>query len=153
VYPTVLTIHSWLRWVTLILAIGATLNAFRRDPDLAQRMPGRHWDTLFMMALDFQVLFGLLLYFGLSPFTREAMNDPGAAIRDPGLRFWAVEHLAMMAAAVVLVRAGRVLALTAKTAPARRMRRALFFALTTLAIVGGIPWPGLENGRPLWRSF
>jgi len=58
-----------------------------------------------------------------------------------------------MVAAVALVRAGRVLALTATTASARRTRRALFFTLTTLVILGGIPWPGLENGRPLWRSF
>jgi hypothetical protein len=153
VYPAVLTIHSWLRWATLLLAVAATVNAFRRDPDVSLRMPGRHWDTLFMMALDFQVLFGLLLYFGLSPFTREALSDLGAAVRNPSLRFWAVEHLGMMVAAVVLVRTGRVLALTAKTAAARRTRRALFFTLTTLAILGGIPWPGLENGRPLWRSF
>jgi len=153
VYPTVLTIHSWLRWATLFLAVAATLNAFRRDTDVSQRMPGRHWDSLFMMALDFQVLFGLLLYFGLSPFTREALNDLGAALSNPGLRFWAIEHIGMMVAAVALVRAGRVLALTATTASARRTRRALFFTLTTLVILGGIPWPGLENGRPLWRSF
>jgi hypothetical protein len=115
------------------------------------RPPGRHWDTFFMMALDIQVLFGLLLYFGLSPFTRRALTDMGAAMRDPGLRFWAFEHIGAMIAAVVLVRIGRVLALTAKTPVARRQKRLLCFALTTLAIVAGIPWPGLPNGRPLFR--
>ena len=150
-YTAVLAIHSWLRWATLLLAVGATVNAFRRDADLGQRMPGRQWDTLFMMALDVQVLFGLLLYFGLSPFTREAFNDMGAAMSHPGLRFWSVEHIGAMLAAVVLVRVGRVLALGAKSAAARRRRRLIFFALTTIAILAGIPWPGLENGRPLFR--
>lgn len=150
-YTAVLAIHSWLRWATLLLAVGATVNAFRRDADLARRMPGRQWDTLFMMALDVQVLFGLLLYFGLSPFTKEAFNDMGAALRHPGLRFWSVEHIAAMLAAVVLVRVGRVLALGAKSAEARRRRRLIFFTLTTIAILAGIPWPGLENGRPLFR--
>jgi len=150
VYPAILTIHSWLRWATLLLAIGATLNAFRRDPLLSERMPGRQWDTLFMMALDVQVLFGLLLYFGLSPLTKTAMNDFGAAMSDSGLRFWAVEHISMMLAAVVMVRVGRVLALTAKTAAARRRRRLLLFAATTAVIVAGIPWPGLDHGRRLF---
>jgi hypothetical protein len=121
-YAAVLSIHSWLRWVTLVLAVGATLNALRGDSDISVRPPGRHWDTFFMMALDVQVLFGLLLYFGLSPFTKRALADMGAAMRDPGLRFWAFEHIGAMAAAVVLVRIGRVLALTAKTPVARRQR-------------------------------
>lgn len=150
-YTPFLTIHSWLRWATLLLAIGATLNALRPDTDVSQRMPGRHWDTLFTMALDFQVLFGVLLYLGLSPSTTEAFKDMGAAMRDPGLRFWTVDHIALMAAAVVLVRVGRVLALGAKTAEKRRKRRLLFFALTTLAILIGIPWPVMEIGRPLFR--
>ena len=62
-YSTVLTIHSWVRWATLLLAVAATLNAFRpagpRGP-----LPGRLWDTFFMFTIDIQVLFGLVLYFG-----------------------------------------------------------------------------------------
>ena len=150
-YTAVLNIHSWLRWVTLLLAVGATLNAFRGDTDISQRPPGRHWDTFFMMALDIQVLFGLFLYFGLSPFTKHALTDLGAAMRDSGLRFWAFEHIGAMFAAVVLVRVGRVLALTAKTPLARRQKRLVFFVLTTLVIVAGTPWPGLPGGRPLFR--
>jgi hypothetical protein len=151
VYTAVLTIHSWLRWVTLLLALVAVANAFRDDPDIARPMPGKRWDSLFMMALDFQVLLGLALYFGLSPFTREAFADIGAAMANGGLRFWAVEHVGFMILAFVLVRIGRVRALTARTGPERRRRRLMFFALACLVILGGIPWPGLQNGRPLFR--
>jgi len=151
VYSPVLTIHSWLRWITLLLAVGATLNALRPDPDLSLKPPGRQWDTFFMMALDFQILFGLLLYFRLSPFTMQALNNLSSAMGDPALRFWAVEHAGAMLAAAVTVRIGRVLALGAKTPGSRRMRRLTFFALTTAIIIAGIPWPGLSNGRPLVR--
>jgi hypothetical protein len=151
VYSPVLAIHSWLRWATLLLAIGATVNALRADRNLAEKPPGRQWDTFFMMALDFQVLFGLLLYFRLSPFTMQAMNNPGAALSNPSLRFWAIEHMGWMVAATVLVRVGRVLALSARTSHSRRMRRFIFFALTTATILAGIPWPGLADGRPLFR--
>ena len=150
-YSSVLAIHSWLRWITLALAVAATLNAVRADTDVSHRVPGRWWDVLFMMALDFQVLFGLLLYFGLSPFTKQGLNNIGSVMGNPGLRFWTVEHLALMTAAVVLVRIGRVLAISAESGPSRRRRRLTFFALTTLAIVAGIPWPGTEHGRPLFR--
>ena len=151
-YVNVLTIHSWLRWATLALAVGATLNAgLRRDPDVTARMPGRYWDTYFMLALDLQVLFGLALYFGLSPYTSQAFTNFGAAMRTPALRFWAVQHIGTMAAAVLLVRVGRALAGTAQTGPTRRRWRLVFFGLTTLAIVTGIPWPGLAGGRPLIR--
>jgi hypothetical protein len=44
-----------------------------------------------------------------------------------------------------------VLAINAKTPESRRMRRFVAFALTTAVIVIGIPWPGLANGRPLFR--
>lgn len=151
-YANVLTIHSWLRWATLALAVGATLNAgLRRDPDVTALMPGRHWDRYFMLALDLQVLFGLALYFGLSPYTSQAFANFGAAMRNPALRFWAIQHIGAMAAAVLLVRIGRALAGAATSGPARRRSRLVFFALTTLAIVTGIPWPGLPGGRPLIR--
>jgi uncharacterized membrane protein YozB (DUF420 family) len=152
-YSPVLFIHSRLRWATLLLAIAATVNAFRADPDLSRPMPGRQWDTLFMMALDFQVLFGLLLYFGLSPFIMEASKDLGTAMQTPGLRFWTIDHIAWMAGATILVRIGRVLALNATTPQARRKWRALFFTLTTITILAGIPWPGLTWGRPLFRFW
>lgn len=151
VYSSVLTIHSWLRWIALLLAIGATLNALRPDPDLSRRPPGAGWDTLFMLAVDLQVLFGLTLYFGLSPLTTEAMNDVGLALRNPALRFWIVEHAVAMLLTVVIVRVGRILALSAKSANSRRMRRAVCFALATLLMLVAIPWPGLTHGRPLFR--
>jgi hypothetical protein len=151
VYPAVLTIHSWLRWVALLLGVTATFNAFRHRADTAERPRGGRWDTFFMLALDLQVLFGLLLYFGLSPFTRAAMNNVGMALRDPGLRFWAVTHVAMMLVALVAVRVGRVLAMGERTSPARRNARYICFGIAVLAMVAGVPWPGLANGRPLFR--
>ncbi len=152
VYTPVLTFHSWLRWMTLLLAVGATFNAvLRKDTDLTSKPPGRHWDVFFMMALDIQVIAGILLYFRLSPFSTQGLNHLDLAISDPALRFWTFEHVGIMLAANVLVRVGRVLALNARTPESRRRRRLISFAITTLTIVAGIPWPGLANGRPLFR--
>ena len=67
-YAVVLTIHSWMRWLTLALAAAATFNAIRPPVEGARMLPGRWWDTFLMLAVDLQVFFGLVLYFGLSPF-------------------------------------------------------------------------------------
>lgn len=150
-YSVVLSIHSWMRWLTLILAVAATLNAIRPPLAGASRLPGRWWDTFFMLAVDLQVFFGLVLYFGLSPFTKEAMTNVGAAMRTPALRFWAIEHAGGMFAAVVLIRMGRVLAANASSRLAARNRRLTCFAIATVGMLLSIPWPGLTNGRPLFR--
>jgi hypothetical protein len=151
VYPTLLMIHSWLRWAALLFGVFATLNAFRYRADLADRPRGQRWDWFFMLAVDLQALFGVLLYFGYSPFTREAISNLALALRDPGLRFWAITHVATMAVALVAVRAGRVFAIAEGTSAARRNGRFICFAIALVAMVAGVPWPGLANGRPLFR--
>ena len=150
-YPAVLTIHSWLRWAALLLGATATLNAFHVRADTAGRPRGQRLDWAFMLALDLQVLFGLLLYFGLSPFTSAAMSNMGVALRDPALRFWALTHVATMLVALVAVRAGRVLAMGEPTSRTRRNGRYLCFAIALLVMMAGVPWPGLAYARPLFR--
>jgi hypothetical protein len=151
VYPAVLTIHSWLRWVALLLGAAATLNAYRHRADTSERPRGRWWDTFFMLALDLQILFGLLLYLGLSPFSREVWNNARAALGDPALRFWGIEHAVMMFGAAAAVRVGRVYAMGVKTTVVRRHGRFIWFGVAVLAMLAGIPWPGLAGGRPLFR--
>jgi hypothetical protein len=147
----VLLIHSWLRWAALLAGAAATLNAFRVRADTDGEPRGQRWDWLFMLMLDVQVLFGLVLYFGLSPLTRDAMGDLGAAMRQPSLRFWAFTHVAAMVVALVAVRAGRVFAMAGTMSRRRRNGRCICFAIAMLAMAAGVPWPGMANGRPLFR--
>jgi hypothetical protein len=147
-YTTVLTLHSWIRWVALVAGVGATLAALRNREGSAER-----WGLIAMMTLDVQMLLGLALYLVLSPFTTQAMANFSAAMKTPQLRFWAVEHASMMFLAVILAHVGRVLARKAKTPQARRTRLLVCFGLATLAMFAGMPWPGMANGRPFFRSL
>jgi len=150
-YMLVLTLHSWLRWLALAAGAAATFSAAsNRSDSLA---PGRadFWGLVLMMTLDLQLLLGLLLYVGLSPFTTQALGDFAAAMHTPALRFFAVEHLALMLGAVILAHLGRVLARRAPTADVKRARMLIAFGLATLLMVIGIPWPGTAAGRPLFR--
>jgi hypothetical protein len=149
-YTGILAMHSWVRWLALIAGVGATLAALRNDSGNTNSAADR-WGMIMVTALDLQMLLGLILYFALSPFTVQAMQDFGAAMRTPQLRFWAVEHLTMMIAAVILTHVGRVLSRKATTPSAKRMRMLICYGLATLLMFAGTPWPGTMNGRPLFR--
>jgi hypothetical protein len=147
-YTLALIVHSWLRWAALIAGVAATLTAIADRGDGSR--PER-WGLILMMMLDLQMLVGLILYLVLSPFTAVALRDFGAAMKDPGLRFYAVEHAGMMLAAVILAHVGRVLARKAATPAAKRTRMCVCFGLATILMIVAIPWPGMANGRPLFR--
>jgi hypothetical protein len=156
VYPLALTLHSALRWVVL----GAGVWAVARPA--SGWFAGRPWGApdvraarRFATALDAQVTLGLLLYGVLSPVTRAAFGAAGGALRRaPEVRFFVVQHLACMLAALVLAHVGAVAARRASAdgsdPPARvRHRRALTWAALALAAVAaGVPW-----WRPLYRAF
>jgi hypothetical protein len=149
-YGIVLTIHSLLRWAVLVAGLLAAARGItgwraRRPWTLADERAG-FW---FILTIDLQFLLGLLLYAALSPLTRAAFNDFGAAMKDNVLRFWAVEHLVGMLVAVALAHVGR--ARVHKTSDDARRHRlvALFFTLALMAILASIPWPTLPYGRPL----
>jgi hypothetical protein len=150
-FDIVLMLHSWLRWPALIAGIVATGAAFNSRPLGAEKTAADRWGAIFVGLLDLQLVLGLLLYFALSPTTAAIRADFGAAMRDPVARFWAVEHLTMMFAAVVVAHIGRVLARKATTPGARRTRMLFCYAIATLAIIVAIPWPGMRAGRPLFR--
>ena len=150
-YTLVLAIHSWLRWVALVAAVGAIATTAADRSTTIRTGRADMWGLGLMIALDIQMLLGLLLYLVLSPFTTEAMADFGAAMRNPALRFFAVEHVALMFAAVILAHLGRVLARKATTPDAKRSRLLICFVLATIAMLLAIPWPGMSSGRPLFR--
>ena len=149
-YTTLLALHSWIRWIALIAVVGTALAAIRGKVSGSDSLADR-WGMVAMMVLDIQLLLGLLLYFVVSPNMAAILADFGGAMKDPALRFWAVEHLASMFAAIALAHVGRVLARKAATDTAKRSRLLICFGLATVLLFVGMPWPGRPGGRPLFR--
>jgi hypothetical protein len=149
-YSLVLTLHSWIRWIALVAGVGATFAALRGRVQGGSSVADR-WAMVTMMALDVQMLIGLILYFGLSPNMQEILNHFGESMRRADTRFWAVEHITAMIGAVVLSHVGRVLARKAATPAAKRTRLLVTFGLATVLMLLGMPWPGRPGGRPLFR--
>lgn len=149
-YTIVLAVHSWVRWLALVAGIGATLAALMGRVQ-SENSPADRWGLFLMMALDIQMLLGLMLYLVVSPNMAPILENFGAAMKDPALRFWAVEHISTMFIAVIPVHVGRVLARKALSPVKKRTRLLVCFGLATLLMMVGIPWPGRPGGRPLFR--
>jgi hypothetical protein len=152
-YPLTLVLHSWLRWVVLVLGIIVVVRAIGGRS-------GRPWTRtdgtmakVFGTTLDIQFLLGILLYAWLSPITRVAFADFGGAMRTAGLRFWAVEHLIGMVIAVGLVNVGRVKIRKAAGDRRRHTLAAIYFGVALIIMLASIPWPGMPAARPLLRGF
>jgi hypothetical protein len=149
-YTAALLLHSWIRWVVIVLGAVAVWQAAAAASERRWSPSDDRAGMLFTLALDVQMLIGLLLFFWLSPTIPAAMENASAAMRQPQLRFWLVEHPTGMLAALILVHVGRVR--TRRVPDAVKGRRArLFFGLALLLILAAIPWPGLPYGRGLIR--
>ena len=150
-YSAVLIVHSWLRWVVIVAGLYAAVRGLLGGSRHASWTPADDragfW---FVMFLDLQLTIGLVLYLFLSPFASAALHDIGGAMKDPVLRFWAVEHVFGMLIGVALAHVGRVRA--RRTDSLRRHRvAAIFYGLALIAILVSIPWPGSAHARPLLR--
>ena len=150
-YTLVLALHSWLRWAALVAGMGATMTAFNGRAQTGGLGRADRWGLALMTALDLQMLLGLLLYLVLSPTMQEIRQNFSTAMQDRVARFWAVEHISTMLVAVILVHVGRVLARRVVTPDEKRTRLLLCFGIATLAMIAATPWPGMTNGRPLFR--
>ena len=150
-YSAFLLLHSWIRWVALFAGVLATISAVRGVS--AQDPRSDRFGRILTIALDLQFVIGLLLYFAVSPVMAEIRANFAAAMPNPQLRFWAVEHVSGMVIALVLVHVGRVLSRKAASPASRRRRQMICYGLATLVMLLATPWPWTAAGRPLIRLF
>ncbi len=143
-YIGFLHLHDTLRWL-LLLSLVTTLVKYLIG--WFGNQPWKKTDNLmgiiFTSLMDLQLLVGLVLYFFLSPITKFAFSDFGAAMKDSELRFYAVEHFLMMLIAVVLVHIGRAKSKKASTDVAKFRIATIFFGLALVIMLAAIPWSRL----------
>ena len=140
-YQVFLHIHTTLRWLILLSMVTTLVKYF------VGWFGGQPWKKIdnilgivFTSLMDLQLLTGLTLYFFLSPITKMAFSDFGAAMKNDNLRFFAVEHLSVMLIAVVLVHIGRAKSKKAKTDIDKFRTATYFFLIALVIIVATIPW-------------
>lgn len=144
-----LGIHNILRWLILGAAV---FTLFRMVRGLVGKLAwsdvDRRASLVFTIFIDIQLLLGLILYFIYSPLVKAFFANLGAALQNETLRYWGIEHLGLMAAAVVFAHLGSAVGKRDIPDAERFKRSAILFSLAFLFLILGIPWM-----RPLLPVF
>lgn len=153
-YPTILALHSALRWLVLLSLLYALGRAWRgyatQAPFTTADNAVRHWTATIAHV---QLLLGMALYV-TSPVVRAnwaVLRQNGFAL-DAG--FFSLLHPLLMLGAVVLVTIGSALARRRPTARAQFGTLLAWFGAALLLILLFIPWPFSPlASRLLFRAF
>lgn len=151
-YQTLLVLHSWSRWFVLVVGLIAVYRAYsgwtgrrpfvKADNGISAAFSGFMW---------LQVLIGLGLYFLPESIATAARHSMPAAMKNPELRFFAVEHIAVMILAAVLAQVGRIAMKKAGDDTLKHKKLFTYFGIALLLVLLMIPWGIWNPARPLFR--
>ena len=147
-YPPLLVLHSWGRWLFVAAAVFAVIR-------LLSRGPASPMDRLSRLALvisaDLMLTLGVALW-ALGPYRPGEGAPMGTVMKDKLLRFFAVEHPFSMVLVVVALHLGSVLARKAVDERQGRTRWAVALGVALLLVAVMVPWPWRELlARPWFR--
>ncbi|MDX8338506.1 hypothetical protein SLH46_04890 [Draconibacterium sp. IB214405] len=140
-YQGLLHAHNGFRWLVLIMLVVSVIMGFagwigKRNWGKANNLTG----LILVMIMDIQFLLGIVLYAFVSPITKAAFANFGAAMKNPELRFYAVEHFLMMFIALALVHIGRAKSKKDVAPWKKHQVTTLFFGIALILILAAIPW-------------
>lgn len=141
-YETLQFIHSYWAYLTLIIILLATLNAFKgllSNGDFIQK--DLRISLFSLIVTHIQIILGLFLYI-YSPSAMGAIKSGGMGevMKDSVLRFSSVEHPLIMIIAVVLITIGYSKHKKKDSSKAKFKTIAIFYGLALLLILSRIPW-------------
>ena len=144
-----LTLHSLIRWVAIVLGLMAIFRAVTGMSKGAWEETDGKLGRLFAVSLDVQMLLGILMYLFFSTITTSAFESMGSAMGNSVTRFWIVEHPTMMIAALALAHVGVARSRKATEPKAKHRAGLIFVGIAMLLILVGSPWPFSTAARPI----
>ncbi len=140
-YKILLHIHSVGRWVLLVLLVIAIFNSMVAGKRPYLKADARTGLILTIVA-DLMLIVGLVQwYFGGWGYQQIKAFGFGAVMKEPVVRFFAVEHLVMMVLAIVCIHIGKAQGRKAISDGAKHKRTMLYYLVALVLILISIPWP------------
>ncbi|MBI1343781.1 MAG: hypothetical protein GC171_12665 [Terrimonas sp.] len=138
-YNGLLHLHNILRWVILILLLVALYQAYAKNNGI------RKSSLWLMIAAHTTLLVGLYQWITGGLGLKMIQNFGFSAVmKNSTMRFWAVEHMAGMLIAIVLITIAR-----GKSKSLNYIAAAWLYLIALIIILISVPWPFREGiGRP-----
>lgn len=140
-YNGLLHLHSVLRWVILILLLVAICKSFA-DRKNAFTSGHRKAGLFLLICADVMLLVGVYQWIA-GPLGLKSIQENGMSMvmKEPVLRFFAVEHFLGMLIAIIMIHIGYSYAKKNIPDVVKHRRAILFYGLALLIILISIPWP------------
>ena len=133
--------HSGLRWIALFLIIYAIINAVKGKNAMVFVKRDRLINLFTMIAFHTQLLIGFVLYFNSD---KKVRFQPGWMKTDL-YRFYGMEHVLMMVAAIVIITIGRKKSEKSEIPSEKHGYIVKWFIIGLVLLLAGIPWPFRAN--------
>lgn len=153
-YPTLLALHSLVRWLVLASLIFAVIRGYKGWTGKKKFTPLdnsiRHWTATFA---HIQLLLGLWLYF-ISPLVEYFVHNFKRAVHQRDTRFFGMEHSLMMLIAIIIITIGSAKAKRKQTDDEKFKTIVIWFGIGLFIILTSIPWAFSPlTSRPYFRPF
>jgi len=140
-------LHSGWAYITLIILVFAVVNAligFTSKKEFKDKDLRISLFTLIVAHL--QLIIGFIAYFLSAQFEYVLDNGMGAAMKEPEIRLFVIEHPLMMILAIVLITMGFSKHKKQTTDNGKFKTIALYYGIALLFVLSRIPWSQ-------WLSF
>lgn len=153
-YSTLLSLHSIVRWLLLVLLLYSIYSAFigyTRNKNFSKTDNAfRHWTATIA---HIQLMIGIILY-TQSPIVKYFWTDTRIALQNLDLTFYGLIHIVLMVTVIVVLTIGSALAKRKPTDKEKFKTMLVWFSIALIIIFIAIPWTfsPLSN-RPNFRTF
>ena len=134
-YTFVFKIHIYISTITLLAGIATlVLSILGWSRNRTYSRTDRWFSGTYTIALYFQLILGFIIYFTL----RTTLDGPFWEVpdteNDASLRFWAIEHIALMIFALFLTQLGKIF-INRSAASIRKFKASVFYYGTSLLLI------------------
>ena len=134
-------LHSGWAYITLIILVFAVVNAligFTSKKEFKDKDLRISLFTLIVAHL--QLIIGFIAYFLSAQFEYVLDNGMGAAMKEPEIRLFVIEHPLMMILAIVLITMGFSKHKKQTTDNGKFKTIALYYGIALLLVLSRLPW-------------
>ena len=133
-------LHSFLPYLLLTVLLFAFVKSVIAYRGKHPHTEGHRKNGLIVLILaHIQFLIGGVLYF-VSPMSTGGLNDIGAAMKDPTLRLYTLEHPLMMILAIVLITMAYSKSKKDISDQLKHKLKSIYFGTALLLMLSRIPW-------------